>query len=74
MPYEPVVQAFRGLIRQLLGESETVVALWRDKLLRSLGNVAGVIAALIPEIRPLLGADVIVEEELPTRKRWLRKG
>ncbi|MFF2480962.1 AAA family ATPase [Paenibacillus sp. NPDC058071] len=74
VPYEPIVKAFRGLIRRLLGESEASVEAWRIKLTKSLGSVSGVIADLIPEARLLLGTVAGSEEELPTaeaRKRFL---
>ncbi|GGG72379.1 helix-turn-helix transcriptional regulator [Paenibacillus radicis (ex Gao et al. 2016)] len=74
VPYEPIVKAFRGLIRRLLGESEAFVEAWRVKLTESLGNVAGVIAALIPEARLLLETESGIEEELPAaeaRKRFI---
>ncbi|MFF2092244.1 AAA family ATPase [Paenibacillus sp. NPDC058174] len=74
VPYEPIVKAFRGLIRRLLGEPEAFVEAWRSRLTQSLGNVAGVIAALIPEARLLLETETGSEEELPAseaRKRFI---
>ncbi|MFD2170507.1 AAA family ATPase [Tumebacillus lipolyticus] len=74
VPYEPIVKAFRGLIRRLLGESEAAFEAWREKLTRTMGSVAGVVAALIPETRLLFGTDAASEEELPTaeaRNRFL---
>ncbi|WP_173275931.1 AAA family ATPase [Paenibacillus sp. NEAU-GSW1] len=73
VPYEPIVKAFRGLIRRLLGESEASVDAWRIRLTAAMGSVAGVISALIPEARLLFGTDAGGEEELPTaeaRKRF----
>ncbi|MGO4537718.1 helix-turn-helix transcriptional regulator [Paenibacillus sp. 2TAB19] len=74
VPYEPIVKAFRGLIRRLLGESESFVEALRVKLTLTIGSVASVITALIPEARLLLGTVAGSEEELPTaeaRKRFL---
>jgi len=74
VPYEPIVKAFRGLIRRLLGESEAAVEAWRTKLTQTMGSAAGVIAALIPETRLLFGDGAESEEELPAAeasKRFL---
>ena len=48
-------QAFRQLIRQLLGESEEQLQIWRHRLLTALGPNGRVLAEVIPELAHLLG-------------------
>ncbi|MBA9084871.1 putative ATPase/DNA-binding CsgD family transcriptional regulator/GAF domain-containing protein [Fontibacillus solani] len=72
-PYLPIIQAFRGLMRHLLGERQDQSELWRLKLQEALGNNANVIASIIPEVSLLLG-EIPFEEELPaneSKKRFI---
>ncbi|NES69288.1 MAG: AAA family ATPase, partial [Okeania sp. SIO2D1] len=55
IPYSAIVAAFRGLIRQLLGETETELQLWREKLLKALGSNGQVIIDVIPEVELIIG-------------------
>ena len=55
IPYGALVQAFRALVRQRLADSEARLAAVRDKLLTSLGPVAGVLTEVIPELELILG-------------------
>ncbi|MGB3507959.1 MAG: serine/threonine-protein kinase PknK, partial [Microcoleaceae cyanobacterium] len=55
IPYSAVVSAFRGLIGQLLGESEAKLQIWREKLLQALGNNGQVIIDVIPEVELIIG-------------------
>ena len=52
--YDAIWQAFHGLGRLLLAEPEEVVADVRERLLRSVGPNAGLLAALHPEFAALL--------------------
>ncbi len=54
-PFGALIQAFRGLIRQLLGESEERLAFWRDRLSAALGASGGALAEVIPEIELIVG-------------------
>src|SRR6266571_3829844 len=54
-PYGGVAQAFRGLIRQLLTESEEAVRGWKDALLDALGVTAQVIIDVIPAVERIVG-------------------
>lgn len=54
-PYAPLAQAFRELVRQLLTESESAVAQWRQRFLAALGPSAKVLIDLIPELEVLIG-------------------
>jgi predicted ATPase/signal transduction histidine kinase len=55
VPHEALIQAFRGLVRQLLTESEAQLARWREAIARALGANGGVLAEVIPEIEFIVG-------------------
>ncbi len=53
IPYSAVIQAFQDLVRQLLTEEN--IDAWREDLLLALGNTAGVIVDVIPEVELIIG-------------------
>lgn len=55
IPFGALIQAFRGLVQQLLTESEEQLARWRDCLSEALGVNGGVLAEVIPEIELIVG-------------------
>ena len=55
IPYASLIQAFRGLVQQLLTESEQEIADWRTRLLEAVGNSGAVIVDVIPEIELIIG-------------------
>ncbi|MEW6351402.1 MAG: serine/threonine-protein kinase PknK, partial [Thermodesulfobacteriota bacterium] len=54
-PYSAFVSAFRDLVRQLLTESETQLAQWRDRILDAVTSNARVVAEVIPELELIIG-------------------
>ncbi len=54
-PYGALIQAFRGLVHQLLTENEDQLAVWRSRLADALGTNGGVLAEVIPEIELIMG-------------------
>ncbi len=72
-PYYPIIQAFRGLLRHLLGESSEQVEAWRNKLRDALSSNEAIIAAIIPEVKLLIGEFAVVEELPPdeAKKRFI---
>lgn len=54
-PYSAFVDAFRELVRQLLGESETVLAHWRQQILKAMGPNGQIIIEVIPEVELIIG-------------------
>jgi PAS domain S-box-containing protein len=62
VPYSTVVQAFRSLIRTLLGKSEAELARWRHDLLAALGSNGRLIVDLVPELRLIIGDQPPVPE------------
>jgi transcriptional regulator with GAF, ATPase, and Fis domain/predicted ATPase len=55
VPYGALIQAFRGFVWQVLGESEHSLSEWRARLSAALGANGGVIAEVIPEIEFIIG-------------------
>ena len=55
IPLGALVQALRALVRQLLTESETRLAVWRATFAQALGTNAAVLAEVIPEIEIVIG-------------------
>lgn len=55
MPFGALIQALRGLVRQLLTENEARIEAWRGTLLQALGSNGGVLADVIPEIKFIIG-------------------
>lgn len=54
-PYTAGIAAFRGLMRQILSESDDRVAQWKAKLLAALGANGQIIIDVIPEVRLIIG-------------------
>ena len=55
IPYGGLIQALRGLVRQMLTESDERLSAWQVALSDALGSQAGVLADVLPEIRLVLG-------------------
>jgi PAS domain S-box-containing protein len=55
IPYATLAQAFRSLVRQLLGADDAELSRWRHELLGALGASAGLIVNLIPEVALIIG-------------------
>ncbi|NTX07393.1 AAA family ATPase [Myxococcus sp. CA040A] len=55
VPYSAFVQAFQGLLRELMEEAPEARDIWRQRLLGALGPHARVISDVIPALEELLG-------------------
>jgi PAS domain S-box-containing protein len=53
--YSAIAQAFQGLVKQLLGENEKILAEWQEKLLSALGSNGQLVIDVIPEIERIIG-------------------
>ncbi len=71
-PYTSLIQAFRELVRQLMTEPDSIVSTFRERILAALGQNAGLMVEIIPELSRLLGATPPVPELGPTlaENRW----
>ena len=56
IPYATIVQAFQGLVRQLLTEPEATLMLWRDRIQAAVGHSGRLITDVIPEVALIIGA------------------
>ncbi len=70
--YSAIIQAFRDLMRQLLGESEQRLDKWRMELLQAFGPNSRIIIDMIPEMELIIGSQPPVRELGPieTRNRF----
>jgi diguanylate cyclase (GGDEF)-like protein len=55
LPYAPLVQAFQGLVRQLLGEPGDALEGWAARLRAALGGGLDVMVELIPQLALIVG-------------------
>jgi PAS domain S-box-containing protein len=65
IPYATLAQAFRGLVRPLIGESETELGRWRDSLSEALGPNGQLIVNLVPELELIVGTQPPVADLPP---------
>lgn len=62
VPNSAIIQAFQGLIRQILSESENQINNWKNILLEVLGPNGKVITDVIPEVELIIGSQPDVPE------------
>jgi PAS domain S-box-containing protein len=62
IPYSAISQAFRSLVRQLLGESEVQLARWRTQLVAALGVHGQMVIDIIPEVELIIGSQPAAQE------------
>ncbi len=55
IPYFAIIQAFEGLIKQLLTESEDDLNKWRSQLIAALGTNSHLITQVIPSLEMIIG-------------------
>jgi PAS domain S-box-containing protein len=65
IPYATLAQAFRSLIRPLLGKNEAELGRWRDALGDALGLNGRLMVDLVPELKLILGEPPPVPELPP---------
>ncbi|MEG4405323.1 AAA family ATPase [Microcoleus sp. MON2_D5] len=54
IPYAALIQAFQGLMRQLLTENSAQIAIWKAKILEALGANGSIIIEVIPEVEKII--------------------
>ncbi|MGC5326896.1 AAA family ATPase [Brevibacillus sp. SYSU BS000544] len=62
VPYTPLIEAFRGLILQIIIESQDRVERWKKQLRSALGANASIVAEVIPEMKLLIDEVPPVEQ------------
>ena len=55
IPYATLAQAFQGLVRPLLGQSEAALGQWREALREALGPNGQLMVTLVPELELVIG-------------------
>ena len=72
VPHGAMIQAFQGLIRELLSESDKSIAVLRGSLLEALGSSGQVVIDVIPEVALIVGRQPPVPElaAAETQHRW----
>jgi predicted ATPase/signal transduction histidine kinase len=55
VPFFAFLQAFSTLLRQILTEADQQVAAWRTQLQQALGDGAGLLVAVLPELAQVIG-------------------
>ncbi|MEL6459376.1 MAG: AAA family ATPase [Cyanobacteria bacterium J06621_15] len=61
-PLDAFVQAFRDLMGQLFSETDVQLSSWTSDILKALGDNAGVIVNVIPELEQIIGKQPPVAE------------
>ncbi len=56
IPYGAVIEAFQGLVKELLAQEEETLLRWKERLLEALGPNGQVIIDVIPEMEMIIGA------------------
>ncbi|MEM6502432.1 MAG: AAA family ATPase, partial [Cyanobacteria bacterium P01_C01_bin.89] len=54
VPFSALVQAFRNLMAQLLGESDRTLTQWRQQILQAVGSSGQVLIDVIPELEQVI--------------------
>ncbi|MEM9245968.1 MAG: AAA family ATPase, partial [Cyanobacteria bacterium P01_F01_bin.153] len=62
VPFFALVQAFRNLMTQLLGESNRALTQWRQQILQAVGSSGQVLIDVIPELEQVIGPQPPVAE------------
>jgi PAS domain S-box-containing protein len=62
IPLSGFVQAFQDLIGQILGESDTQLALWKSRILAAVGENGQVLIEVIPDLEKIIGIQPLAPE------------
>jgi diguanylate cyclase (GGDEF)-like protein len=62
IPYFALLQAWRALFQQILGEPASAIAAWRSRLLEALGTNAQIMLDVLPELELITGPQPAVVE------------
>ena len=66
VPYSTLAEAFRSLVRRLLGKPETELQVWRDELRQALAPNGAFVVELIPELKFIIGEQPALVEVPPS--------
>ncbi|MDJ0837122.1 MAG: AAA family ATPase [Acidobacteriota bacterium] len=66
-PYTGLIQAARDLVKQILGEPDSVIAAWRRRLLEALSGPSSVLVDAVPELELVIGSGEVHDQEITGR-------
>ena len=69
IPYSSLIQALRNLVRTFLTESDERVDLWRQKIIKAVGNNGKVVTDVVPELEILIRPQPEVKPLPPVESR-----
>ncbi|MCP4137087.1 MAG: serine/threonine-protein kinase PknK, partial [bacterium] len=69
VPYSAIIQAFRGLVRNILSESKQKTETWQQKIGKALETLGKVVTDVIPEVELIIGRQQDVVELNPEEAR-----
>ncbi|WP_411683186.1 diguanylate cyclase domain-containing protein [Clostridium thailandense] len=69
IPYSALVNSFKDLVQQILGENKEQIEVWKNKLLNSLGSNGQIIINVIPEVEFIIGKQPEVIEVSPEEEK-----
>ncbi|MCP4132042.1 MAG: SpoIIE family protein phosphatase [bacterium] len=69
VPYSAIIQAFQGLVNQVLSESSDRIRQWKEDILQALGPNGKVITDVIPEIELIIGEQPEIPELGPEQNQ-----
>ena len=61
-PYTAIVQAFQGLIRQILTQGDEQIVIWKRDICEAVGNNGKLLTDLIPELELIIGPQPEIRE------------
>ncbi len=70
IPYSAINHALRDLMRQILTESESRIATWKNSLLKALGPNAKIVVDAIPELAHIIGTQPEVVQTGSTQNQY----
>ncbi len=65
MPYSAIILAYKGLIKQIISESDERLKMWKDRLLGALGQSGKIITDIIPDVEYIIGPQPELTELAP---------
>ncbi|MCP4213279.1 MAG: AAA family ATPase [bacterium] len=69
MPFRGIIRAFSGLVKQLLGENETQLEAWRERIKMAVESFGRVATDLIPGLELIIGEQPEVPKLPPAEAR-----
>ncbi len=67
--YSAIIEALQGLIKQILGEGETRLEMWKQRIMNAVGTLGTLIIELIPELQEIIGEQPPVIKIAPSEAK-----